>query len=138
MKEKKNDATPLRPEGERSVDAPMVTIDLLQHLKNIREESSYNSGPRNAITLFKSDQLRIVLIALHAGGELPTHTADGTISVQVIEGQIIFSTQFEKSTLTPGQLVTLHKKIPHSVLALEESAILLTLSLAEALPASSS
>ena len=129
MKEKKNDATPLRPEGERTVNAPMVTLDLQQSLAMIKKEDSWNSGPRNAMTLFKSDQLRIVLIALHGGGELPTHTADGMISVQVLEGQVLFSTHFEKVNLSVGQMVTLHKKIPHSVLAIEESALLLTLAI---------
>jgi quercetin dioxygenase-like cupin family protein len=129
MKEKKNDATPLRPEGERTVNAPMVKLDLQQSLAMIKKEDSWNSGSRNAVTLFKSDNMRIVLIALHGGGELPTHTADGTISVQVLEGQVLFSTHFEKVNLSAGQMVTLHKKIPHSVLAIEESALLLTLAI---------
>jgi len=85
------------------------------------------NGPRNAITVFKSERLRIVLIALHAGAEMPTHTAEGMISVQVLEGHLRFGTQEQTLQLTQGQLVALHDRIPHSVLALEESLFLLTL-----------
>ena len=93
----------------------------------IKKEPAWLNGPRNAITVFKSERLRIVLIALHNGAELPTHTADGTISVQVLEGSIRFETAEEAVQLANGQLVTLHDRIPHSVLATEESIILLTL-----------
>ena len=127
MEEKMNESTPQRPEGERTVNAPLVTIDLPKFMAQIKTEPAWLNGPRNAITVFKSDRLRLVLIALHAGAEMPTHTADGTISVQVLEGSIRFGTANESVQLKKGQLVTLHEKIPHSVLALEESLFLLTL-----------
>ena len=127
MEEKMNESTPLRPEGERTVDAPLVTIDLARFMEQIKKEAAWLNGPRNAITVFKSDRLRLVLIALHGGAELPTHTADGMISVQVLSGSIRFGTGDASATLKTGQMVTLHEKIPHSVLALEESMFLLTL-----------
>ena len=116
-----NESTPQRPEGERTVDAPLVTIDLPRFMEQIKKEPAWLNGPRNAITVFKSEHLRLVLIALHSGAELPTHTASGTISVHVLEGRIQFGTATESVQLEKGQLVTLHEKIPHSVLALEEA-----------------
>lgn len=127
MEEKMNESTPLRPEGERTVDAALVSIDLPRFMEQIKKEPAWLNGPRNAITVFKSDRLRLVLIALHGGAELPTHTADGTISVQVLAGRIRFETGNESISLNVGQMVTLHEKIPHGVLALEESMFLLTL-----------
>ena len=122
-----NESTPQRPEGERIVDAALVSIDLPKFMEQIKTEPAWLNGPRNAITVFKSERLRIVLIALRTGTEMPTHTADGMISVQVLEGSLHFGTDAEKVQLTQGQLVTLHERIPHSVLALEESTFLLTL-----------
>lgn len=122
-----NESTPQRPEGGRTVDAPLVTIDIPGFMEQIKKESAWLNGPRNAITVFKSERLRLVLIALHNGAGLPTHTADGTISVQVLEGRILFGTAEESIQLKKGQMVTLHERIPHSVLALEESIFLLTL-----------
>lgn len=127
MEEKMNESTPQRPEGERIVNAPLVTIDLPRFVEQIKKEPAWLNGPRNAITVFKSERLRLVLIALHNGAELPRHTADGTISVQVLEGSILFGTDEESVQLGKGQVITLHEQIPHSVLALEESLFLLTL-----------
>lgn len=127
MEEKMNESTPQRPEGERMVNAPLVAIDLPRFMEQIKKETAWLNGPRNAITVFKSDYLRIVLIALHSGAELPTHTADGMISVQVLQGKLRFGTEAESVQLEHGGMVALHKGIPHSVLALEESMFLLTL-----------
>src|SRR5690606_38577856 len=83
---KYNEATPLRAEGYRLIDAQMVLMDLREFQEQIKDEKSWKDGDRNAITLFKSDGMRVVLIALHAGSEMKTHAAPGIISVQVLEG----------------------------------------------------
>jgi quercetin dioxygenase-like cupin family protein len=126
--EKSNKATELRPEGDRLLDAQLVKIDLNSFRKQIKEEQAWKDGDRNAITIYKSDGMRLVLIALHTGAELKTHTAPGIISVQVLEGKITFGTEEETIKLTEGQVVTLHKEVPHSVFADMESTFLLTLS----------
>ena len=127
MKEKQNEATQQRPEGNRSMDAALVTIDLPVFMKQVKEESSWKDGKRNAITVFKTDGLRIVLIALHEGAEMARHTAGGIISVQVLEGQIRFNTDLQSFELSKGQMLALHERIPHSVLAIRETIFLLTL-----------
>ena len=127
MEEKYNEATPQRPEGDRPLDAPLVTIDLPLFIKQIRLEPSWKDSKRNAITVFKSAGLRIVLIALHEGTEMARHTADGIISVQVIEGQIQFNTDKQSVELSKGQMLALHEQIPHSVKAVKETIFLLTL-----------
>ncbi|MEO7487499.1 MAG: hypothetical protein ABIU77_10375 [Ferruginibacter sp.] len=44
------------------------------------------------MAVYKTNGMRIVLIALHVDAKLKKHTAGGVISVQVLEGEIIFST----------------------------------------------
>lgn len=122
-----NAATPLRPEGARKLDAPMVEMDLNVFLKQIKEEKAWKTSDRNAITIFKSNGLRMVLIGLHQGAEMKSHTAAGMISVQVLEGQITFRTGSETSERSKGQMIALHTGIPHSVYANQESVFLLTL-----------
>ena len=127
MEEKSNEATTQRPQGDRLMDAPLVTIDLRSFTKQIREEKVWKNSDRNAITVFKTDGMRIVLIALHKNAEMIKHTADGLISLQVLEGQILFTTEEQSVELIQGQMLTLHKNIPHSVLAKEDTIFLLTL-----------
>lgn len=125
--EKFNEATPQRPEGDRPLDAPMVQMDLPVLIEQIKQEDAWQKSDRNAITMFKANGMRLVLIALHKGAEMKTHTAPGIISVQVLQGQIKFSTEPRTAVLGAGQMLALHAGIPHSVYASEESVFLLTL-----------
>jgi quercetin dioxygenase-like cupin family protein len=127
MEEKFNDATVQRPQGDRLLDAKLVTIDISSFIEQMRNEEQWGKSDRNAITVFKTDGMRIVLIALHKGSEMARHTADGLISVQVLEGEMLFSTDEQSIELGKGQMLTLHRGIPHSVLAKEETIFLLTL-----------
>lgn len=127
MDEKVNDATEQRPQGQRIMDAPMVTIDMGSFTEQIRSEKAWKDSDRNAITVFKTDGMRIVLIALHKEAEMKEHTAAGIISVQVLEGHIQFTTSEQSVDLGKGQMLALHRGIAHSVLAKEETIFLLTL-----------
>ena len=127
MDEKFNDATKQRPQGERIIDAALVTIDLRSLTKQIREEKAWKDSDRNAITVYKTDGMCIVLIALHKDAEMIKHTAVGLISLQVIEGQILFTAEEQSLVLGQGEMLALHKNVPHSVLARKETIFLLTL-----------
>lgn len=131
--EKLNEATVLRPLGDRRIDAPLVTIDLFSFIEQIKKEKKWKDTDRNAITVFKTNGLRIVLIALHKGAEMIKHKADGLISVQVLEGRLQLHTDEESVKLGKGQMLALHEGIPHSLLAKKKTIFLLTLttSLAE-------
>ena len=127
MDEKFTEATSNRPQGDRTLDAPLVTIDLRLFIAQIKEEEQWKKNDRNAITIFKSLVMRMVLIALHKDAEMKTHTATETISLQVIEGEIQFTTNDQIIILTAGQILVLQEGIPHSVLAKTETVFLLTL-----------
>ena len=130
MDEKYNESTPQRPTGDRSIDAALVTMDLPLFAEQIKQESSWKDSDRNAITVFKTNGLRIVLIALHEGAEMARHTAGGIISLQVLEGELQFNTDTQSVELNKGQMLTLHERIPHSVRAIKETTFLLTLTTA--------
>ncbi len=127
MENKSNESTPQRPEGNRIIDAPLVNLDLNEYKSQIKNEKAWIENDRNAITLFKSNGLRLVLIALHKDAEMAKHSAKGMITVQVMEGLIRFSTDEQSVELSTGKMIVLHEGIPHSVLAIEESTFLLTL-----------
>ena len=122
-----NNPTDLRPEGERILNAPLVHMDLNEFAKMIKSEKAWKEKDRNAMTVYKSDGMRMVLIALHKNAVLERHTANGIISVQVLDGEINFSTDDQTVNLQESQAIALHKMIPHEVTAIKESVILLTL-----------
>lgn len=108
------------------LDAPMLTFDLPTLVQQIKSGESWRKGERNAMPLFKTEGMRVVLMALHAGATLSSHRADGPITVQVLEGRIRFSAESQTVTLTQGQMLTLQAGLPHAVDAPEESVFLLT------------
>lgn len=126
MENKFNEATPLRPEGDRVLDAPLVEMDFNQFISQVKEETTWADSDRNSITIYKSAKLTIVLIGLHKDAELKPHKANGDITVQVLEGKIQFVTEAENTILQKGQLLALHANIIHSVIAKEESFFMLT------------
>lgn len=127
MERKYNDSTDLRPEGRRLIDAPLVSINIPEFIKQLKAEVTWQTSDRNAITVFKTNGLRIVLIALHEEAILQKHSAEGIISVQVLEGEINFSTDKESLILKEGEMIALHQGLNHSVKAIKESVFLLTL-----------
>lgn len=127
MKRRSSQSTPLRPEGERMLNAPIIDINLYEYIDKIKSETTWKESGRNTITLFKSPTLRLLLLGLKSGSELKKHKTDNTISVQVIQGNIRFITGDISTPLGEGQLITLHPKIPHSVEADTDSFFLLTM-----------
>jgi len=126
METKNNESTDLRPEGARLIDAPLVRMDIPEFIRQLKTEATWQTSDRNAITVFKTDGMCIVLIALHEGAVMKKHTAKGIISVQVIEGEINFSTDKESKQLRQGDMIALHAGLPHSIKAIKESVFLLT------------
>lgn len=124
---KGNDATPQRPAGERPLDAALLALDLPAARQQIKQEPAWTNSDRNAITLFKTNGLRLVLMALRQGAAMKTHTTAGHLSLLVLEGALRFDTAQQSVDLAEGQLLALHAGIPHSVAALAESTFLLTL-----------
>ena len=127
MEAKYNDPTHLRPDGRRLIDAPLVSIDIPEFIKQLKAEATWQTSDRNAITVFKTNGLRMVLIALHKDAIMQDHVTDGIITVQVLEGEINFSTHKESKLLNQGGMIALHPGLPHSLMAIKESVFLLTL-----------
>lgn len=127
MKVKYNESTDLRPEGGRLIDAPLVIIDIKENIKHLRSEPAWENSDRNAMTLYKTNGMSVVLIALHEDTLIKKHTNDGIICVQVLEGEINFITDEQQVVLKKNQMISLHKGIAHSVAAIKESVFLLTL-----------
>ena len=88
MEIKRNDATLLRPEGDRVLDAPYVFMNFDEFRKQVKDEEAWKKRDRNGITIFKTDNLTTVLTCLHKDASIKKNTVDGLFQVQVLEGKI--------------------------------------------------
>jgi quercetin dioxygenase-like cupin family protein len=112
-----------------------AVFDLAEVAQEMRNEAEYAHDHGHAArTIVRADDLRVVLIALRAGGQIAEHVAQATVAIQVLSGRVRVrlprlarqhEDRFEE--MSPGRLLAMEGGLPHSVEALEESALLLTL-----------
>jgi hypothetical protein len=123
---KHNNATINRPGGERIIDAPAVVVDIPTYIRLIKSEEAWQKNDRNSITVFKSDDMRIVVGGLHTGAQM-IHKSEGLMSVQVLEGVLDVITDDTSATLEKGQVIAIHKDCNYRMLASEEVIYILTM-----------
>lgn len=111
----------------RGLDAPLHTFSVQGALERLRTEAAWKVGDRNAVTLVKTDKVRVVLIGMKKWASLLEHRVEGPMTLYVLEGSIKFVVGSHSCTLIHSGFVSLDHAIPHDVEALEESAFLLTI-----------
>ena len=108
---------------------PLLQIDLERELQQLRREDSWQRETgRSSKTLAKYPDFRIVLILMKSGTRMRQHRAEGRISIQQLKGQVCIHLADRKVNVSAGQLLVLDCGVLHDVEALEESALLLTIS----------
>jgi quercetin dioxygenase-like cupin family protein len=105
----------------------LTAQDLGAIASQIRLEAPYQRGGHGAHTVLREDDLRVVVLALKAGAVIPEHQAQATGSLQVIAGRVRLLFAARGVELSTGQLIAIEHGARHSVEALEESALVLTL-----------
>jgi quercetin dioxygenase-like cupin family protein len=112
---------------DRMMDEPFLVFDFAEITKKIKSEAPWTKGDRNALTLLKKSSMSVVLIALKSPAEINFHHSGKSVSIQILEGSVNFIMNENTALLQKGSLLTLHEQIEHSLVALEESVILLTM-----------
>jgi quercetin dioxygenase-like cupin family protein len=113
--------------AERSLDRQVMTFDLPAILGNMKQEPTWRTARRNAMTLVKQPIFRVVLVALQAGAEIGAHENEGPITVQALEGRLTIRASRDEVVLDVGQLLVLRPGLLHTIHAQDDSAFLLTL-----------
>ncbi len=77
--------------------------------------------------LYKDNRIRLVAFAFDTGQELTEHTASIPAVVQVISGKIEMGLAGDTIEFGPGAWVRMDARLPHSLLALEPTVLILTM-----------
>lgn len=104
-------------------------FDLKTALEELRAEAHPAQGRHRQKTIFHRAPVTQVLFALEAGGELADHAANGLVTIQALEGRLAVQAAGVTHELAEGGLVVLNPGVRHSVRAVTESAMLLTVHL---------
>jgi quercetin dioxygenase-like cupin family protein len=81
-------------------------------------------------TIVKTASLEVIRIVMAAGKTLPPHAVPGALTVQCLEGRVEFGVGKAKHLLTSGSFLYLEGGSEHSLHALENSSLLVTIVLA--------
>lgn len=77
--------------------------------------------------LHRDEKIRLVAFAFDAGQELTEHTASIPAVVQVITGRIEMTLAGDTVTFGPGAWLRMDARLPHSLVALEPTVLVLTM-----------
>ena len=105
-------------------EAEPVEMTYLADLASLVEVAPEATVSRTVLT---ADGARLVLFSFDAGQELSEHTAAMPVLLQVLDGSLTVTAGSRTELLQPGGVVHLAARLPHAVLALEPSRLLLTM-----------
>lgn len=81
---------------------------------------------RSGRTLVKEGSLRLTIMALAPGGEMPTHSTGGPVTIHVLDGSIVIEALGCDYPLGVGELVALASGVEHSARSTNGGVFLLT------------
>lgn len=111
----------------RPRSGPALTFDLAKEAERLRREAPWDEHGRNAVTLVKHSDLRIVFMVMKPGARLEEHHANARLSIHALEGHVRLRMGAETIDLLAGHLLALEENLPHDLEAIEESDVLLTI-----------
>lgn len=80
--------------------------------------------------ILKAGQLEVMRVVLRAGKSMREHHTPGEITVQCLEGTVEFKVGGETHLLRAGDLVHLPPRALHTLTAVEDASLLVTICLA--------
>jgi quercetin dioxygenase-like cupin family protein len=102
-------------------------VQLANEIERFQPAERESVSGRRSETLIKTDDLRVVLITMQQGASLAEHTAPGTITIQVLRGEMTVEVGGSSHELAAGGLISLEAGVRHAVRARADGAFLLTI-----------
>jgi quercetin dioxygenase-like cupin family protein len=93
---------------------------------DLKEMVGYEEGRVVSRTLSSKPAVNITLFAFDENEEISAHTSPGDAMVQVLDGEALINIDGEKISASAGQVVVMPANVPHSVSAVTQFKMLLT------------
>jgi quercetin dioxygenase-like cupin family protein len=119
----------LRPHPSERLSGPAVLLNLPEFTRALYAEPHPPKQGHRQVSLVHRGPLRLVLFALEAGGELPEHRAPGHVVIHCLRGQIEVEAAGVLERMGANEALVLDPDVPHTVKAVTESEMLLTVCL---------
>ena len=77
--------------------------------------------------LVKENMFEAIRMVIHKDHEIPVHQTDGAITIYCLDGRIAFTARGQTHEMKTGHWLFLLCNEPHSLRAIEDSSVLLTI-----------
>jgi|SRR5581483_1442541 len=120
----------------RRLQAKMLAFLLPAEEDELLERVKSAKTGRAGRTLVKEGPLRVTCAALARGTTLPSHHVVGPVTIQVLRGYLRVTTDAGELDVPRGGLIVLEGGLSHQHAAIEDSVVLITLSMPSPAPGS--
>ena len=105
----------------------LMIFGLRDEIEGLRAEAPYTEGDRNAATLAKEVDFRVLLSVLRSGATLDEQNGEARASIQLLEGRATLRGDGEDSEMGEGDVAVIDSGQPWFLTAQADCAVLLTL-----------
>lgn len=119
----------LREHPAERFDADWLSFDFHKEAEALRAEPIPTKHGHRQKTLYKHAGRTIAIFVMDEGAVMREHSADGTVSIQPVEGELAVTVQGEDKHLKTGGLLVLASGVPHEVKAKTAAVFVLQVSL---------
>lgn len=109
-----------------AMGGPVLDVDLPAEIEHLCQEWEWSRG-RNAKTLVKHQDFRLVLTVMRAGTRINRHHVKGTVMIQVVSGHVAIRCLDDSIDAPAGHIISLDPQMPHDIEAVEDSSLLLSI-----------
>lgn len=112
----------------RALTGEHLTFDLREQIAELREDDGYVRSGRVGRTLVKAGSMRLTLTVIAKGVDVGTHHAASPMTLQPIEGRLRYRVEDEEFEIGEGETLFFGPGHAQDIRALEDTALLLTIS----------
>jgi quercetin dioxygenase-like cupin family protein len=111
------------------ISGAVMTPDVAAQGEAVLAQAQSAKAGRAAKTLAKVGQMRLTVIGMKRGVSLGAHTAEGAVTIHILKGRCRLDASGGHAELGSGELVVLKPRVEHSMTALRDSIVLLTVAM---------
>jgi quercetin dioxygenase-like cupin family protein len=111
----------------RAVMEPLMAFSLDDEIERLHDEEQWRAGQRNARTLAKDVDFRVVLTVLRGGQTVGENDGDARASLHVLHGEAVLRRGSDEAQLAAGDVAVVDAGEGWTLTAESECAFLLTL-----------
>lgn len=107
--------------------AEVQFVDVVAAAHSLRDDSEGAGSGRRQTTVFRQGPVTVLTFAFEREGILKAHVSEGVVTILAMRGHLQVTAADEVIHLRTGQLLGLSPRVLHSVVALEQSDMLVTI-----------